>query len=396
MLGNSRSSSLPSADYNPFSRTFKVGVLGGGQLGRMLIQAAIDLNTHICVMDGDAEAPCKHLAHEFVHGSLTDFDSVYQFGKGVDVLTIEIEHVNVEALKKLEQEGVRIYPQPHVIEIIQDKRLQKQFYVDHGIPTAAFVLTDTLEDVYAHAAFLPAFQKLGKSGYDGRGVQRLGSETDLVKAFTDPSLLEKAVDFEKEISVIVGRSVSGEVKTFPVVELVFHPEHNLVEYLFAPADISATIASQADTIARTVAEKLQIVGLLAVEMFLTKDGQVLVNEVAPRPHNSGHHTIKANYTSQFEQHLRTILDLPLGDTQTKSHAAMVNLLGEAGYQGDVYYEGMNEVLAVSGVYPHLYGKKITKPFRKMGHVTILGFDLATLQEKVAFVRGKLRVVSLHE
>lgn len=386
--------SMTSAEaYNPFSRNFKVGILGGGQLGRMLIQAAIDLNTYICVMDGDAEAPCKNLAHEFVHGSLTDFDAVYNFGKGVDVLTIEIEHVNVDALKKLEAEGVRVYPQPAVIEVIQDKRLQKQFYAANHIPTSDFVLTDTLEDVQNHIHFLPAFQKLGKSGYDGRGVQRLSSEADLPKAFAEPGLLEKAVDFEKEISVIVARSASGEIKTFPVVELVFHPVYNLVEYLFAPADISADIARQADQIARTVAEKLQIAGLLAVEMFLTREGQILVNEVAPRPHNSGHHTIKANYTSQFEQHLRAILDLPLGDTQTKSHAAMVNLLGEAGHQGDVYYKGMNEVLAVSGVYPHLYGKKITKPFRKMGHVTILGSDLDSLRQKVQFVRENLTVIS---
>ncbi|MDJ1479377.1 5-(carboxyamino)imidazole ribonucleotide synthase [Cytophagaceae bacterium YF14B1] len=378
---------------NPFSKTFKLGILGGGQLGRMLIQASIDLNTYIKIMDPDAEAPCKYLAHEFVQGSLMDFDAVYAFGKNVDVLTIEIEHVNVDALEKLEAEGVKVYPQPKVIRIIQDKRVQKQFYKDHGIPTPDFVLTDTVEDVAKHVDFLPAFQKLGKAGYDGRGVQRLKSAEDLGKAFTEPGLLEKAIDFEKEISVIVARRSNGEMETFPVVELVFHPEHNLVEYLFAPAQISVEVEEQAQRLARKVAENLEIVGLLAVEMFLTKEGEVLVNESAPRPHNSGHHTIKANYTSQFEQHLRAVLDLPLGSTHIKSLAAMVNLLGEAGYTGDAYYEGMETVLQIAGVYPHLYGKQTTKPFRKMGHVTILDTNLSSLQNKVSVVRDSLKVIS---
>ncbi len=378
---------------NPFGSHFKLGVLGGGQLGRMLIQAAIDLNTYIKIMDGDADAPCKHLAHEFIQGSLMDFDAVYDFGKTVDVLTIEIEHVNVDALDKLQAEGVKVYPQPEVIRIIQDKREQKQFYQKHNIPTAEFVLTDTAEHVAQQEGFLPAFQKLGKAGYDGRGVQRLTSSADFHKVFTEPSLLEKAVDFEKEISVIVARSVTGEISTFPVVELVFHPEHNLVEYLFAPAQLSASIEQQAQKIATTVAEKLGIVGLLAVEMFLTRDGDILVNESAPRPHNSGHHTIKANYTSQFEQHLRAILGLPLGSTKTKSLAAMVNLLGEAGHTGEAYYEGMEDILSLSGVYPHLYSKRITKPFRKMGHVTILDTELESLKQKVSTVKDTIKVIS---
>jgi 5-(carboxyamino)imidazole ribonucleotide synthase len=378
---------------NAFGSQFTLGILGGGQLGRMLIQAAIDLNTYIKIMDGDVDAPCKYLAHEFTHGSLMDFDAVYQFGKTVDVLTIEIEHVNVDALKRLQAEGVKVYPQPEVIRIIQDKREQKQFYQSHGIPTPDFVLTDTADHVARHESFLPAFQKLGKAGYDGRGVQRLSSSADFYKAFTEPSLLEKAVDFEKEISVIVARSVTGEVSTFPVVELVFHPEHNLVEYLFAPAQIPTQVEQKAQEIAREVAEKLGIVGLLAVEMFLTREGEILVNESAPRPHNSGHHTIKANYTSQFEQHLRAILGLPLGSTQTKSLAAMVNLLGEAGHTGEAYYEGMEKILSVPGVYPHLYGKRITKPFRKMGHVTILDSDLDSLRQKVSFVRETIKVIS---
>ncbi len=379
---------------NPFDSQFKLGILGGGQLGRMLIQAAIDLNIYVKIMDADADAPCKHLAHAFTQGSLMDFEAVYQFGKTVDVVTIEIEHVNVDALEKLQAEDVKVYPQPNVIRVIQDKREQKQFYQKHGIPTPDFILTDTADSIVEHSHFLPAFQKLGKAGYDGRGVQRLQSIADLHKAFTEPSLLEKAIDFEKELSVIVARTETGVIEAFPVVELIFHPEHNLVEYLLAPAQISSAIEQKAQAIARLVAEKLGIVGLLAVEMFLTKEGEILVNESAPRPHNSGHHTIKANATSQFEQHLRAVLGLPLGSTQTQSMAAMVNLLGEAGYTGDAHYEGMEKVLSIPGTYPHLYGKRITKPFRKMGHVTLLDADLESLRQKVSLVKETLKVISL--
>jgi 5-(carboxyamino)imidazole ribonucleotide synthase len=378
---------------NAFSSNFKLGILGGGQLGRMLIQSAIDFNTYIKILDGDAHAPCRPFAHEFVHGSLMDYDTVYAFGKTVEVLTIEIEHVNVDALEQLEREGVKVYPQPAVIRTIQDKRVQKQFYRDNHIPTADFVLIANRDEVHQHSHFLPAFQKLGKSGYDGRGVQRLKTKDDLAKAFTEPSLLEKAVDFEKEISIIVARSVNGEVSVFPPVELVFHPEYHLVEYLFAPAQVAEHIVAQANEIAIKVAAKLGIVGLLAVEMFVTRTGEVLVNESAPRPHNSGHHTIKANYTSQFEQHLRAILGLPLGATDTQSYAAMVNLLGEEGYTGDAVYQGMEEALALGGVYIHLYGKKTTKPYRKMGHITLMDADLARLKEKVQKVKDLVKVIS---
>jgi 5-(carboxyamino)imidazole ribonucleotide synthase len=378
---------------NAFSSNFKLGILGGGQLGRMLIQSAIDFNVYIKILDGDAQAPCRPFAHEFVHGSLMDFDTVYQFGKTVDVLTIEIEHVNVEALEKLEKEGVKVYPQPSVIRTIQDKRVQKQFYKDNLIPTADFILINNKEEIGQHSHFLPAFQKLGKSGYDGRGVQKLRTTEDLTKAFAEPSLLEKAVDFEKEISIIVARNLAGEVALFPPVELVFHPEYHLVEYLFAPAQISETIIAQANEIATGVATKLGIVGLLAVEMFVTRTGEVLVNESAPRPHNSGHHTIKANYTSQFEQHLRAILGLPLGITDTQSYAAMVNVLGEEGYSGEAVYQGMEEALALGGVYIHLYGKKTTKPYRKMGHITIMDTQLQALKDKVHQVKSLVKVLS---
>ncbi|WP_044171920.1 5-(carboxyamino)imidazole ribonucleotide synthase [Flectobacillus major] len=376
-----------------FSKNFKLGLLGGGQLGRMLLQAAIDLDIHVKSLDPDPDAPCAKIAPEFVCGSFLDFDTVYQFGQDCEVITIEIENVNLEALKKLQAEGKKVFPQPEVLEIIQDKRVQKQFYRDHHLPTADFVLTDNQDAVAANTAFLPAFNKLGKGGYDGRGVQRISTAEDVHLAFTEPSLLEKAVDFEKEIAVIVARNEQGECRTFPTVECVFHPVHNLVEYLFAPAEVSEEINQQAKDIAIQTAEKLNIVGLLAVEMFLTKDGQVLINEVAPRTHNSGHHTIRANHTSQFEQHLRAVLGLPLGDTTAHSKAAMVNLLGEDGYSGDVQYVGMLETLAIEGVFPFLYGKKITKPFRKMGHITVVDENIDSLKKKVAIVKETLKVIA---
>lgn len=378
---------------NPFDVHFKLGLLGGGQLGRMLLQSAIDLNLYVSVLDADPHAPCQPLAHQFTLGSPTDFDTVYRFGQTVDVLTIEIENVNVDALEKLQSEGKKVYPQPAVIRTIQDKRLQKQFYREHRIPTADFILTETREEVGKQAHFLPAFHKLGRAGYDGRGVQRLQSPDDLHKAFDAPGVLEKAVNFDREIAVIVARNLRGEVATFPVVELVFHPVHHLVEYLFAPSTLAQALQTQAEALAVRTAEKLGIVGLLAVEMFATHEGEILVNEVAPRTHNSGHHTIRANYTSQFEQHLRAILNLPLGDTRAHTQAAMVNLLGEAGHSGEAHYEGMENVLSLPDVYPHLYGKRLTKPFRKMGHVTILDNDLTALKEKVAAVQAGLKVIS---
>lgn len=362
-------------------------------MGRMLIQSALDLNIDINILDPDPHAPCKNIATEFTTGQLKDFDAVYNFGKSCDIITIEIEHVNTEALKKLQSEGKRVFPQPHVIELIQDKRIQKQFYKDHNIPTADFVLTADNEDVKKHSAFLPAVNKLGREGYDGRGVQVIRTEHDFNKAFDAPGLLEKLIDFKKEISVIVARNERGEILTFPPVELVFHPEANLVEYLFAPANITDAAHQDADSIAKHVIKELDMVGLLAVEMFVTQDDQILVNEVAPRPHNSGHQTIEANHTSQYEQHLRAIFNLPLGDTTEVLPSAMVNLLGEDGYTGLAKYEGLEEVMKQKGVHIHLYGKKLTKPFRKMGHVTIVEKDVAALKEKVQFVKQTLKVIA---
>jgi 5-(carboxyamino)imidazole ribonucleotide synthase len=338
-----------------YQSTTKVGVLGGGQLGRMLIQSGIDFNVPFKVLDPDVHAPCASIS-EFIHGKLKDFDTVLAFGQDCDVITIEIEHVNTDALKALEALGKKVYPQPAVIELIQDKRKQKQFYSESGVPTADYVLVDNAADVRARTPSFPVVNKLGREGYDGRGVQILRGEGDLAKAFDAPGLVETLIDFDKEIAVIVARSSNGEVRTFPAVEMVFHPEHNVVEYLYSPAELVESIRAEAERIARTIVEKLSMVGVLAVEMFVTKTGQVLVNEIAPRPHNSGHQTIEANVTSQYEQHLRAILGLPLGETAITGPSAMVNLLGEPGYEGVARYDGFNDVLAVAGVHVHLYAR----------------------------------------
>lgn len=376
-----------------FYQDFKLGILGGGQLGRMLIQSCINLDVSTSVLDPSPHAPCREFSSQFQQGSLTDFDTVYHFGKQVDLLTIEIENVNVEALYRLEQEGIPVYPQPRVIEIIQDKRRQKMFYREHGIATADFVLVDSRAAVAEHVDFLPAFNKLGKGGYDGGGVQKLASAADIDKAFDAPGVLESYIDFDREISVIAARNAQGEIAVFPPVECVFDPRYHLVDYLVSPSEADPAILQRAEQLARQVVDSLGIVGLLAVEMFVTKSGEVLVNEVAPRPHNSGHQTISANHTSQFEQHLRAILGLPLGDTSLKSASAMVNLLGAAGYSGPVRYEGLDEVLHIPGVNVVLYGKKETRPQRKMGHITILDQDRQQLLRKVQQVKDALKAVS---
>ncbi len=370
-----------------------LGILGGGQLGRMVIQSAINYNIDIHILDPDTNAPCKTICQKFTKGSLTDFETVYAFGKECDIITIEIENVNTEALEKLAAEGKEVFPQPHLIRLIQDKRLQKTFYKEKGIPTAPFVLTENKEDVFKQAAFLPAVNKLGREGYDGRGVQVLKSEKDLDKAFDKPGLLEKLIDFDKEIAVIVAKNKRGEIITYPSVECAFHPTANLVEFLFAPAEIPAELERDAQEIAKRVIEELDLIGILAVELFVTKTGKILVNEIAPRPHNSGHHSIEANFTSQFEQHLRAVLNMPLGDTTLRSPAAMVNLLGEDGFQGEAYVEGMDEVMNQKGIYIHLYGKKLTKPFRKMGHVTILEEDTKSLKEKAIKIKNTIKIKS---
>lgn len=368
-----------------------LGILGGGQLGRMLIQSAISYNIDIHILDPDSNAPCKSICQKFTQGSLADFETVYAFGKDCDIITIEIENVNTEALEKLQEEGKEVFPQPHLIRLIQDKRLQKTFYKENSIPTAPFVLTENKQAVINQTAFLPAVNKLGREGYDGRGVQILRKEEDLENAFDKPGLLEKLIDFDKEIAVIVAKNKRGDIISYPSVECAFHPTANLVEFLFAPAEIPVEVENKAQEIAKSVIQKLDLVGILAVELFVTKAGEILVNEIAPRPHNSGHHSIEANITSQFEQHLRAVLNMPLGNTTLRSPAAMVNLLGEDGYQGEVYVEGMDEALKQKGVYIHLYGKKITKPFRKMGHVTILDENLENLKERAQEIKNMIKI-----
>lgn len=374
-----------------FHPDFKIGVLGGGQLGRMMIQSAIDFNFNVHVLDPDANAPCKDIATSFTQGSLTDYETVLAFGQDKDLITIEIENVNTQALHQLEKDGKKVHPQPRAIELIQNKLVQKRFYESHGIPTSPFKATANKAAVMQETGFLPFVNKLETGGYDGRGVELIRTEADLKGAFDAPGFVEKLVDFEKEISVIVARNEQGETQTFPTVEMVFHPVHNLVEYLFSPAQISEEIEQKAQAIAHKVIKELDMVGLLAIEMFVTKDGEVLVNEMAPRTHNSGHQSIEGNVTSQFEQHLRAILNLPLGATDNVIPSAMVNLLGEAGYTGNAVYEGMHELLATEGVHVHLYGKKITKPFRKMGHVTIADHDIDRLKEKAKFVKARLKI-----
>jgi 5-(carboxyamino)imidazole ribonucleotide synthase len=383
--------SLKMADT--FYKGFTLGILGGGQLGRMLIQPCINYNIKTAVLDPDPEAPCKGVASEFVLGSFKDYDTVLKFGQTVDLITIEIEHVNVEALEELQRQGKTVYPQPEVIRIVQDKGLQKQFYKDNHIPTADFVLVDHESALPEYLHFLPAFQKSRTAGYDGKGVKGLFMPEDLEEALTGPSLLERKVDHDKEIAVIVSRNSKGEVSVYPAVELVFHPEKNLLNYLASPAAISDMVAEKAADIARTLIKKLNMVGLLAVEMFVTLDGEVLVNEIAPRPHNSGHQSIEANITSQYEQHLRAILGMPAGATDTLSPSIMVNLLGEPGYEGEAIYEGLDDVLRLSGVHVHLYGKAITKPYRKMGHITITGKDWESVQQKAKEVLDKFKIIA---
>ncbi|MCH2022050.1 MAG: 5-(carboxyamino)imidazole ribonucleotide synthase [Saprospiraceae bacterium] len=371
----------------------KIAVLGGGQLGLMMIRSAIDFNIEVAVLDPNPEAPCAKHAAYFEVGDLNDFDTVYNFGKKFELITIEIEQVNTKALHKLSNEGIEVYPQPHIIEMIQDKRIQKQFYEKHNIPTSPFILTDSLEDILTKSDFLPAVNKIGKGGYDGKGVQIMRNAEDLKKGFDAPGLMEKLIDFQKEIAVIVARNKKGEIKAFPPVELVFHPTANLVEFLLAPAQISVEISKKAIEIATNLTENLSVIGLLAVEMFVTKEGEVLVNEIAPRTHNSGHQSIESNMTSQFEQHLRAILNWPLGDTSLIISSAMINLLGEEGHIGPAICEGLEDVLKVNGCHMHLYGKKITKPFRKMGHVTVRDKDINELKNKIDFVKKTIKFIS---
>jgi 5-(carboxyamino)imidazole ribonucleotide synthase len=375
-----------------YGEDMRIGLLGGGQLGRMLLQEAIDLNIHLHCLDPDKNAPCAKIAHSFTIGSLTDYETVLNFGKDKHLISVEIENVNIEALKELEKSGVKVFPQPHILELIQDKGLQKQFYQQHQIPTAPFTLIENKAELVEKATY-PIVHKLRKGGYDGKGVNVLKTIEHAENSFDAPSIIEEKINFEKELSVIVARNENGETKAFPAVECEFNPEANLVEFLFAPAEISEELEQKATELAISVIEKLEMVGLLAVELFLDKEGNLLVNEIAPRPHNSGHHTIECNVTSQFAQHLRAILNLPLGSTEILQAGAMINLLGEKGFEGKAIYQGLEKALAISGVYPHIYGKETTKPFRKMGHVTITDSSLVQVKIKAMEIQGIIKVVS---
>ena len=372
------------------SKEFKIGVLGGGQLGRMLIQEAINLNLHIHIMDPDQNAPCASIAQTFTCAAITDFDAVMEFGKDKNLITVEIENVNIEALERLEKSGVQVYPQPHVLKVIKDKGTQKQFYKKNGIPTSPFVIFDSAQELMNASIELPAVQKLRTGGYDGKGVQIL---KDAKSSFDAPHLIENLIDFEKEISIIVARNDKGQISTFPSVECEFNPEAHLVEFLFSPAEISQEIEKKAKEIAADLIEKIDMVGILAVEMFLTKSGDILVNEIAPRPHNSGHHTIECCETSQFAQHLRAILSLPLGSTALIQPGAMINLLGEKGHTGTAIYGGLSDLLDHDNVFPHLYGKEQTKPFRKMGHITITGKTLKEVKETAEKIKDIIQITA---
>jgi 5-(carboxyamino)imidazole ribonucleotide synthase len=376
-----------------YDKSFRIGVLGGGQLGRMLIQEAVDIDAKISVLDPAPDAPCARVAHEFRQGDLNDFETVVGFGADKDVITIEIENVNADALAELEQRGKAVFPSSRVLRTIQDKGFQKEFYRQNDIPTTDFVLVRDKAELLESGFGFPMVQKLRTGGYDGRGVSILRSPDDIDRAFDAPSVLERLADIRMELAVIVARNARGESEAFPPVEMVFDPEANLVDLLAAPARISDSLYNEATMLAVRVAESLDAVGLLAVEMFLTNDGRLLVNEIAPRPHNSGHHTIEANITSQYAQHLRSILNLPLGSTETLRPAAMVNLLGEKGHSGPVRYEGLREAMALPGVFVHLYGKTETKPFRKMGHVTIAADTLDEALDTAQRVKNLIRVIS---
>lgn len=371
----------------------KVGILGGGQLGRMLLQAAANYVVETFVLENDANCPAAHLCHHFMKGDITDFETVYQFGKDLDALTIEIESVNIEALEKLENEGVKIYPKPSAIRIINNKIIQKQFYQTHLIPSSPFVVTHNRETLHSLEHFFPAVHKVGQGGYDGKGVTLIESKTDIPKGFNLPSVLEKKVAIKKEIAIIVAMNHLGETVTYPPAEMVFDPVWNLLDYQISPAQISEKIKWKAEAMALKVVTELKSPGLFAIELFIDVHNEVLVNESAPRVHNSGHHTIEANYSSQFDMLWRIILNFPMGNTDPILPSAIVNIIGADGYTGLAIYEGLSEVMAMDNVFVHLYGKWQTKPGRKMGHVTIISKDFQELTFKAHKIKHLLKVIA---
>ncbi len=376
---------------------FKLGILGGGQLGKMLAQAASPWDLTIWAMDLDKSFPAgPHVSH-FVEGNFKDYEAVLAFGKQVDVLTIEIEHVDTQALHELVAMGKKVHPAPEVLDIIKDKGLQKLFYQKHNLPTSPFQLYDDKEAVRRAIASgelsIPFVQKSREAGYDGKGVAVIRTASDLTKVLSGPCMIESLVDIDLEIAVQVCRNENGDVAVYPAVGMEFHPEANLVEYLFSPSSLSPTLEKQAQELAVATAEAYNVCGLLSVELFLDKKGNLLINEVAPRPHNSGHHTIESNYTSQFQQHIRGVLNLPLGSTKMKTPAVMVNLLGAEGHTGDAVYQGLFDCLKIEGAYLHIYGKTQTKPFRKMGHATVIADSVEEAKSKAALIKNTLKIIT---
>ncbi|WP_432671893.1 5-(carboxyamino)imidazole ribonucleotide synthase [Flavobacterium sp. SM2513] len=382
---------------NYFSSDFKLGILGGGQLGKMLLSETRKFDIQTYVLDPSPEAPSRMACNQFFQGSLMDYDTVYNFGKKVDVLTFEIELVNLEALEQLEMEGLKVYPSPKTLRGIQNKGRQKAFYKENNLPTSDFSTFSSLKELMV--AFLdgklkiPFVWKSTEFGYDGNGVKIVRHASDLENLPDVECIAEDMVPFKNELAVIVVRNPKGEIKTYPVVEMEFHPEANQVEYVICPARIDDAVALKARNLALQVSEAFGHVGLLAVELFQTENDEILINEVAPRPHNSGHYSIEASYTSQFENHLRAILNLPLGSTESKINGIMVNLVGEEGFSGDVIYENIEKILAIDGVTPHIYGKRETRPFRKMGHVTIVNADMDKARKVAEEVKKTIRVIS---
>jgi len=371
----------------------KIGILGGGQLGRMLLQAAANYVVETYILENDENCPSAHLCTHFVKGDIRDYDAVYNFGKNLDALTIEIESVNIDALEALEKEGVRVYPSSAALRTIKNKILQKEFYQEHSIPTPKYIVTQDLQELRKHADFLPAVHKIGEGGYDGKGVQVIEKASDIEKGFDAPSVLEKEVLIAKEIAITVAVSDNKNTAIFPPAEMVFDPHLNLLDYQISPARLTKEIEWKAEAIARRVALEFKSPGLFAVEMFLDKENNVWVNETAPRVHNSGHHTIEGNYCSQFDMLWRILLQLPLGNTEAIKASSIVNLVGAEGFSGTAKYEGLDEVLKMSNVFVHLYGKETTKPGRKMGHVTILSDDYPELTFRAKQVKQALRIVS---
>ncbi len=380
-----------------FSQQKKLGIVGGGQLGKMLLAKTNQWDIHTKVLDPSEHAPSRYLCNEFVQGSLLDFDTVYNFGKDCDYLTIEIENVNTDALQKLEDEGKVVHPRPAAIALIKDKGLQKQFYAEHKLPTSPFELFDDKADILkglnAGRIQIPFVQKSRTDGYDGKGVSVIATENDMDKIMDTASVIEELVDIKLEIAVIAARNTNGEITSYKPCAMEFNHEANLLDVLLFPADIDNYLQDKAQRMAEELIEKMGICGLLAVEFFITKDDDIIINEVAPRPHNSGHQTIESCSTSQYEQHLRGILNLPLGETAINLSSAMVNLLGHTDYSGDVIYKGLQEVLEKEGVHIHIYGKKQTKPFRKMGHITVTNNNLEQAKKIALWVKEQVQVKS---